>query len=797
MFSIGNVEFLQESFGKAAGHLWVCSFAKSPNDAPPWGGEIYRLGAPLVLPETHNNYFSIAELSQPRRLKENFIRMAILVLDDAEPSALPIKPSYVIETSPGKCQVGFILNDTPEARDPEYCTRALQNLIKRGLVSADKSGNNIVRYVRLPVGSNTKPRDTGSFRHVLHIWEPSQKYNLPAALVALGISITVGASPDAAEDMFADKEKLDIREAFEDILTGTSFHDGLIRLAAHFVVKGILREDIQAMLFAYMDCSSVKASDPDRWKARRDEIPRAIESAFAKFGGEFSNSSTTADVHPQPVNLFGKTLGTPPKWEPDDYPEIIARLAKDISHRMGVDPVIPAFSAIAVAAALIHDRHCLQVKAFDTKWLEAARLWIALVGDPSTKKSPAMREVFAPIKKLQAGWHEQYRTALLDWKKQAIQAKHNKSPEPDPPQPRKVIVNDITLEALCDALETNHGGILAEFDELSGFFGSMDAYRQNGVSKDRAAWLTAYNGGSLFVDRVGKGKRYIKNFSVGIIGGIQPDPMRRIASRHGSDDGLLQRFITLSVCPAGRGADVAPDAATQNAWESLCSELSDTNKFLEHIRLSSEAQMIMDAARKKLHILGQNPAFDRRLQTALQKAEGQLARLTLIFHFVENREGDGVFPDVPADAVGTATMKKSAHLFLQYIVPNMISFYHDIIGDGETMALVRLVAGYILAHKMPAVAARDIYRAHNDFRGTEGRRALDEVMQQLELAAWVSPVPTAKGKQATTWHVNPRVYSDFADLAEKERIRRESVKAEIRKAASMSDLSLEDSLGVE
>ena len=117
-------------------------------------------------------------------------------------------------------------------------------------------------------------------------------------------------------------------------------------------------------------------------------------------------------MHPKPVNLFGKILGTPPKWNPQDYPEIIAKLAEDISYRMGVDPVIPAFSAIAVAAALIHDRHRLQVKALDTKWLESPRLWIALVGEPSTKKSPAMREVFIPIKKLQVKWHENYQAEL-------------------------------------------------------------------------------------------------------------------------------------------------------------------------------------------------------------------------------------------------------------------------------------------------------------------------------------------------------------------------------------------------
>jgi len=277
---LDNTEFFQRIFGKASGHLWTCSFPESPEDSPNWGGAEYRLGDLLTLPETNNNYFSIAELSQPRRIKDNFIRMAVLVLDDADPSAL--ESSYIIETSPDNYQVGFILNDTPETRDQKYCDRALKKLIKHGLVHADKSGNSIVRYVRLPIGSNTKLRDTGSFQHVIHVWEPSRQYNFPDVLAVLGVSMI--AELGSAENIGANNEKLDIRQAIKDILTGANFHDGLIRLAAHFVSKGVDAHDIEAMLFAHMDCSSAKMADPERWQARRAEIPRAVKTAFEKFG---------------------------------------------------------------------------------------------------------------------------------------------------------------------------------------------------------------------------------------------------------------------------------------------------------------------------------------------------------------------------------------------------------------------------------------------------------------------------------------------------------------------------------
>jgi hypothetical protein len=281
------------------------------------------------------------------------------------------------------------------------------------------------------------------------------------------------------------------------------------------------------------------------------------------------------DSHPMPLNLFPDALDTPPQYSPEDYPKIIADLTNDISTRMGTDPVIAAWTAIAVAAALIHDEIKIQVKAHDTDWRESARPWIALVGEPSTKKSPPMAAVLAPLNKVQAEWHKEWGAKMESWKKQITEAKNLDLPPPIMPQPRKKYVNDTTIEALGNILEHNDGGVLAVHDELTGWFASMDCYRQKGgMSKDRSAYLTAYNGGPLFIDRATQGPRYIPNFSVSLIGGIQPGPMRKIASGFG-DDGLLQRIIPLLIRPATNGTDVAPDAAAKEAWDSLCRNLSE------------------------------------------------------------------------------------------------------------------------------------------------------------------------------------------------------------------------------
>ncbi len=70
-------------------------------------------------------------------------------------------------------------------------------------------------------------------------------------------------------------------------------------------------------------------------------------------------------------------------------PPIIEGFARVQGELMGVDPGGLAAAALAVCAAAIPDSIKLRVKRHDPHWLESARLWVAPIGDPSTKKVTA------------------------------------------------------------------------------------------------------------------------------------------------------------------------------------------------------------------------------------------------------------------------------------------------------------------------------------------------------------------------------------------------------------------------
>jgi len=105
-------------------------------------------------------------------------------------------------------------------------------------------------------------------------------------------------------------------------------------------------------------------------------------------------------------------------------------------------------------------------------------------------------------------------------------------------------------------------------DELSGFFGAMDKYGGGkGAAADRAFWLRSFNGGELALNRVGRGASLIPNLSVCLLGGVQPEPIRKVAA-DAHDDGLLQRLFPKVLKPATMG-QVAPAPEVVEVYGAL------------------------------------------------------------------------------------------------------------------------------------------------------------------------------------------------------------------------------------
>jgi archaellum biogenesis ATPase FlaH len=301
-----NSDFLVDTYGDLpeGQHGWVCSFRADPSNAPPavWAGRLYK-GTPqqaaLIDRAGHDNtYFCTSVLTageggEIARVKTAFVRLAVLVLDDVQPQDLQ-GYSYAIQTSPGKFQVGILIDlDDPDARNRQLVDALMQSLATRGFIKADRSGNNAVRYVRLPVGKNTKPRAAGEWAVALEFWNPSVRWSLEDACAAIGIDLdNIRATAELAISKATTTPGTGVHAG--EMIAGLTapvgervYHDSITRLAASLVSNGMFPGAAVEFLRDLMH--QVKPTGPEeevrRWQSRYDEIERAVKSA-EKFAPE-------------------------------------------------------------------------------------------------------------------------------------------------------------------------------------------------------------------------------------------------------------------------------------------------------------------------------------------------------------------------------------------------------------------------------------------------------------------------------------------------------------------------------
>jgi Protein of unknown function (DUF3987) len=251
------------------------------------------------------------------------------------------------------------------------------------------------------------------------------------------------------------------------------------------------------------------------------------------------------DEEDLPTDLFEED--TLPELNKAMLPEAIADFAFDVAARLGVTPGMVAIPALAVCAVAIHDAIKIQPTA-DDRWRERANFWATTVAPSGAGKSPAVQETTGVLRKTEAGWRKEDDRAYAKWKSaQAIIKKSGCSSlveEPsEPPKYRRIIIEDATVETLARILADNPRGLLLLHDELAGWFGAFDSYR-NTQGKDRPLMLSLWNGGPKAIDRGGlTGKEmqryFVENWSACIYGGIQPGALRDLLKRERlTSDGL-------------------------------------------------------------------------------------------------------------------------------------------------------------------------------------------------------------------------------------------------------------------
>jgi Protein of unknown function (DUF3987) len=467
--------------------------------------------------------------------------------------------------------------------------------------------------------------------------------------------------------------------------------------------------------------------------------------------------------------------GLPPVPSFDDrlLPEGLRLWLTDIADRTQCPPEYVAIGVLVALSAIVGRRCAIRPKQKDD-WTVVPNLWGAVVGPPSSMKSPALTEALRPIHRLAAEASERYRllleghpAALAEAKARravvevamkkaaragsadmsALRAEFEAAADPLKPPESRYIVNDATVEKLGELLNENPRGLLHFRDELAGWLATLD---RDGHENDRAFFLEAWNGAGRYTyDRIGRGTLHIRAACVSMLGGIQPGPLAqylRGAVRGGiDDDGLMQRF-QLVVYPdpptTWRNVDRSPDSDARNRAIELFKRLdaltpealaADTDEGLPFLRFDAGAQELFDQWLDELMNRARAAGEHAAIEAHLTKYPSLFPSLALLCHLADA-------PQLPPGPVALAATRRAA-AWCDFLEAHARRVYGAV--TAEKLNAARAILGKLRTGALsPTFSQRDVYRA--GWAGLGDREVVGEALAVLEDHGWIRRMVTAE-----------------------------------------------------
>jgi hypothetical protein len=454
-------------------------------------------------------------------------------------------------------------------------------------------------------------------------------------------------------------------------------------------------------------------------------------------------------------------LEAPERFEPfpvDALPEPVRGFVTAGAQAIGCDPSYLALPLLTALAAAIGNTRRIQLKR---GWNAPAILWVAMVGESGTAKTPAFKLVIRPVRERQrkaleryADAIQEYEAALVHYEKALAEWKRNKKSADDPPekpeapQAERCIVSDTTVEALAPLLLANPRGLLLARDELAGWIGSFDRYAGGKGGADAAHWLSMHNGESIIVDRKTGIPRtiYVPQALVCVCGGIQPAILHRALGTEHRESGLAARLLL--TCPprrAKRWTEADIDPATEAEIGALLDRLYGLQPTVGNegellpvvVGMMPNAKALWktyyDAhAQEQADLTGE-------LSAAWSKLEEYAARLALVVHFARWAADDSTLGAV--DVVDVTSMTAGIRLATWF--KGEARRVYALLGESDDDSDRRRLVEWI-ERKGGVVTARD---AQMGCRWLREAGAAEAALEALVEAGWGTWEPTPSGRR--------------------------------------------------
>ena len=418
-----------------------------------------------------------------------------------------------------------------------------------------------------------------------------------------------------------------------------------------------------------------------------------------------------------------------------------------------------ALSLLTVAASQIgHARRISPVPS----WSEPCILWTALVGPPSSGKTPAMDTALHTVRALERRLAIAYDEACREREhkvarageelRRALQngaALPRNAPEWEVnlPPPRPLSAGNATIEVMADALRRSDRGVLLPCDERGDWLASM-------VRDDsqRPFWLSAWSGRPILVDCKGWPAFSLPCPGISVLGTIAPGAIEPALTT--DDDRVIARFLfAWSERPSFHSLSELAAAARPEDREALAAlaRLYDMPGAARTLPLEADALSLFDGFRR-LHDV-EAARLDGREAAWWGKGPGTVLRLagTLTFlAWAAEQQGTAEPTQVPA-----WTIKAASRLWQHYLWPHARAVFR-IAGNSGEESHGQKVLRWIKREGRDEVSRTELRR--EALSRSFDAAATGRIAQSLVTAGWLKPIdpaPQSRGRRPVRWAVNP------------------------------------------
>ena len=501
------------------------------------------------------------------------------------------------------------------------------------------------------------------------------------------------------------------------------------------------------------------------------DLPQAFEAEASLLAERLS----TEPRGPMPL----PDLPQVPELSMSVLPDAFRDWIDDASDRARFRPDFAAATAMVCLGSVIGRKLGIRLKRADD-WTEYANLWGAIVGQPSSLKSPAIREASRPLKQLQARADELHAAERADtearqeaWRlrreaRKKVAAKAlSKDPDgeihlgddpmPEPSLAKAYWTANCNSASLGVLLQENPNGLLIERDEISSLLVGLENEQNADL---RGLLLSGWSGSESYrFDRIARGTLTLPRYALSVMGGIQPGPLSRyVRSAFTGEraDGLLQRF-QMVVWPDQQSFEYVDRAPNLKAREAAAAVFERVDTLPENsseaspafINLNDEAQEAFVSWFTQFMQSQRQASQSSPLAAHFGKFPALLGKLCLILHCADE-------PD--AERVSLRTIEK-ALAWLDYLEPHAQRVYHAA-EHPETQAAELLLARLKRGELPTSFKAWEISR--RGWHGLTDSKAVKRACRLLFEYGWLIERDDPEGKpfgrpSDPVYFVSPRI----------------------------------------